>query len=550
MEHAFRADDFARATRLIEQHVDTIWDLGEHSKLRRWLPRLPDEWLCASPQLCIYHAWFHFCVGEVEAAEQTLRAAEETLQATEGAHKAAGPAVGAEAPVPARAPLSGAEHLKVSGRLRAVRSVMDFWRKDLPSVVRHAREALEALPEDDPWRGMAVIALGDAQYCNGDMVAAYRLRLKVRDACRPGDPFSIIIANLKVATSLREMGQLQETIDICRHQVDFAQERGLSHTIFSGWALALWALTLADRNELDQALVLANQSMDLTLGGDLGFSGFSHLVLAQVLFHTGEFAEAEGVLRELEGTAPRRSLPFNISELLSAWKARVWLADGRLEAAARWAEGQRLGEDDDVVSWSTHVLVVQARVLLAQGALEKANRLLNRLLEAAEAEEHTARIIEILTLQALTAQAAGDPAPALVALERALNLAEPGGYVRVFLDGGLPMARLLQEARNQGRVADYATRLLLAFPTAEAAPASPAVMPAASSDLLEPLSDREIEVLQLIAEGLTNREIASRLYLTLNTVKAHTRNIYGKLDVHSRTQAVMRAQTLGLLPPG
>ncbi len=360
----------------------------------------------------------------------------------------------------------------------------------------------------------------------------------------------MIIANLKVATSLRELGRLQETIDICRQQVDFARERGLSHTIFNGWALALWALTLADRNELDQALVLANQSMDLTRGGDLGFSGFSHLVLAQVLFHQGGSQRQRACFeswRALRRSSVCRSIsrrPCPPGRHACGWRTTD------LRPPPGGPKSRDLDADEVVVSWSTHVLVVLARVLLAQGELEKANRLLNRLLEAAEAEEHTARIIEILTLQALTAQAAGHPAPALVALERALNLAEPGGYVRVFLDGGLPMARLLQEARNQGGVADYATRLLLAFPTAEAAPASPAVMPAASSDLLEPLSDREIEVLQLIAEGLTNREIASRLYLTLNTVKAHTRNIYGKLDVHSRTQAVMRAQTLGLLPPG
>ena len=542
VEHAFRANDLARATGLIEQHVDTMWDLGEHSRLQRWLSRLPDEWLCTRPQLCIYRAWFLFSVGHEHAARQVLQAAEACLDTS--------PVPGTSSSQPQQEPLSAEDHAKVSARLSAIRALMGSWQKEMPGVIQYAGEAMAALPEDDPWRDMAVIALGDAHYFTGDMMAAYQVRLAALEACRPDDAFAMIIANLKVATSLRELGQLQETIDICRQQVDFARERGLSHTIFNGWALALWALTLADRNELDQALVLANQSVDLTRGGDLGFSGFSHLVLAQVLLHRGAFADAEAVLQELEGVAPQQRLPFNISEAMSAWKARVWLADNRLESAARWAEEQDLDADEVVVSWSTYVLAVLARVLLAQGELEKANRLLNRLLEAAEAEEHTARIIEILTLQALTAQAAGHPAPALVALERALNLAEPGGYVCVFLDGGLPMARLLQEARNQGGVADYATRLLLAFPTAEAAPASPAVMPAASSDLLEPLSDREIEVLQLIAEGLTNREIASRLYLTLNTVKAHTRNIYGKLDVHSRTQAVMRAQTLGLLPPG
>jgi LuxR family maltose regulon positive regulatory protein len=132
----------------------------------------------------------------------------------------------------------------------------------------------------------------------------------------------------------------------------------------------------------------------------------------------------------------------------------------------------------------------------------------------------------------------------MVPLERALTLAEPGGLCRIFVDEGPPMARLLDQAVTRGTAVEYARRLLAAFPVA-ASQISP--RPAAGAELLEPLSDRELEVLRLIAEGHTNREIASRLYLSLNTIKAHTRNIYGKLDAHSRTQAVARARALGVL---
>jgi LuxR family maltose regulon positive regulatory protein len=135
-------------------------------------------------------------------------------------------------------------------------------------------------------------------------------------------------------------------------------------------------------------------------------------------------------------------------------------------------------------------------------------------------------------------------------LERALSLAQPEGYVRIFVDEGEPMARLLTIALSRGIAPDYVRRLLAAFPTTEPERAAPQKPQALASDLIEPLSERELEVLQLIAEGLTNREIASRLFLALNTVKAHTRNIYGKLDVHSRTQAIARTQALGLLPHG
>jgi LuxR family maltose regulon positive regulatory protein len=192
--------------------------------------------------------------------------------------------------------------------------------------------------------------------------------------------------------------------------------------------------------------------------------------------------------------------------------------------------------------------VVLARILIAQRRLDETTRLLQRLLEVAEAGGRTSKVIEILILQALSLQAQGDTDQAITTLEKALTLAEPGGFIRVFVDEGPPMACLLYEAVARGIVPEYVRRLLAASPVAESEQVDPSETQASNSELVEPLSEREPEVLQLIAEGLTNSEIASRLFLALNTVKVHARNIYGKLDVHNRTQAVSRARALGILP--
>jgi LuxR family maltose regulon positive regulatory protein len=170
------------------------------------------------------------------------------------------------------------------------------------------------------------------------------------------------------------------------------------------------------------------------------------------------------------------------------------------------------------------------------------------MLEAAEAGGDTTRVIEIMILQTLASQAGGDTYQALDTLERVLNLAEPRGYCRIFVDEGPSMARLLYEALDRGIAPDYTRRLLAAFPIDEPVQGDPSQSEVSQSDYVEPLTEREVEILQLIAEGLTNPEIANRLFLSLHTVKTHTRNIYSKLGVHNRTEAVARARVVGLLP--
>ena len=186
-----------------------------------------------------------------------------------------------------------------------------------------------------------------------------------------------------------------------------------------------------------------------------------------------------------------------------------------------------------------------SRVFIALGWLDEADALLMRLLEASETRGHTARLIEILILQASSSQNSGNIDRAVATLGRALALAETGGFIRIFVDEGPSMAHLLYEAVSRGIAPDYARSLLSAFPSEE-----PQQTESSTSNWaqMEPLSERELEVLPLIAEGLTNQEIGSRLFVSLNTIKVHTRNIYGKLAVHSRTQAVAKAIALGILP--
>jgi len=179
--------------------------------------------------------------------------------------------------------------------------------------------------------------------------------------------------------------------------------------------------------------------------------------------------------------------------------------------------------------------------------LNEAAQLLSRLLEAAKTGGRNLRVIELLILQSLAAKSAGDAAQAMSTLEQAITLGQTGGFIRIFAEEGPPLAQLLRDALTRGIAPNYVGQLLAAFPTGKLLPEAVTTPPVDQSDLIEPLSEREIEVLEHIAEGFTNPEIADRLYLSLNTVKVHTRNIYGKLGVHNRTTAVARARALGIL---
>jgi LuxR family maltose regulon positive regulatory protein len=230
-----------------------------------------------------------------------------------------------------------------------------------------------------------------------------------------------------------------------------------------------------------------------------------------------------------------------------ALKARVWIAQGRLGEALGWAHEQGLSADDDLSYLREFEHITLARMLLARSRGEPVHQvtgLLERLLLAAEKGGRTGHVIEILVLQALALQASGHILAALTCLERALTLAEPEGYVRVFADEGAPMASLLRAAAKQGTAGSYARRLLAAV--SETGQHSPFGQAPVKQALIDPLSERELEVLRLLGTELDGPAIARELMVSLSTVRTHTKHIYAKLAVTNRRAAVRRAAELDL----
>lgn len=541
--YALRADDFKRAINLIEQHVDAIWALGEYTKLQRWLKALPDELVLSRPQLRIFRAWELFASGHPDAGQKLLRAAElvyepstELATVTESHEQVQPP---------------GISGLEVRGRAAAIQAWIDAYQRDnITGLIQHLRQALEYLPEGDlPWRSAVAITLADVYAFSGDIGSAYQVRLEALKACEAsGNTYLFLYNSAKLALNLKVQGQLLQVKELCQQRVQFAYDNGISQSAVVGWLLAIWGEVLTETGDLDQASNLLEKSVLMTeRGGDVGMLGWSYLGLTRVLFTRGDMVGAEKIVQKVNMIAQESIVPTWIMNLNAAWQSRIWLAQGKSEVAARWAQESGLEPDESSPYLNKYKNITLARILIVKGQYEESTRLLQGMLEESEVGGDITRAIEILILQALALHAGGDTNRAVDMLDRALALAEPRGFYRIFVDEGQAMAHLLYKTLNRGIAPEYVNQLLRAFPGDESEQVEPSSSQVSELGYIEPLSEREIEVLNLIAEGLTNPEIATRLVLSLYTVKTHTRNIYSKLGVNNRTQAVSKARTLGIL---
>ena len=535
IEHSLRAKDFEHAARLIEERIDTLWGRGENNKLRHWLDSLPENVLFAKPYINIFQARLQYLSGQFDAAEQTLHVIEQATDVNSVA-------------IPDRD--------KLRARAAVVQAGLFGHQANPSKSIHYARQALQDLPpEDYSWRGTVSLLLGTAHDLSGNTAEAYIARVEAKNAYEAaGDLYYVLLASHQIAITLRAQGRLQQTIEICEQQWQFATEVGLSETNVVGWLLTVWGETLAELDDLEGAIARAQQGLELAKRiGEPRIIGGCAINLAKILFSMRHMDAAQKSIHKVEIIDRESHLTPWMTAQRVVWQVRIWLAQDKLDMAAQLAEDRGLivgGKprviDRDSYSAQFDYLVL-ARILIAQGHLDEAQRLLGQLLEMNQGTGRTSIEIEVTCLQALIVQAQGNIDQGITLLEKALSLAEPGGFVHTFVDEGPPMARLLYEALARGTTPDYVQRLLAAFPTPESKQPKPPKPQMSEQGLVEPLSQREIEVLQLVAEGLTNPEIASRLYLSLNTIKGHTRNIYGKLGVHSRTQAVALAQRLGLL---
>jgi LuxR family maltose regulon positive regulatory protein len=545
IRHALAAGDFERAADLVELAIPAMRRSRQEAAVRGWLELLPDEVIRVRPVLSVGFAGALLARGELEGVEGRLRDAERWLDAAAGIRQ------GSQAPSAEMVVVDDEEFRRLPAEIELYRAAQALARGDVLGTARHARRTLDLSPEEDHLgRAGAAGLMGLAFWASGDLEAGHSAYAEcmagLRRAGHIADTFGCAIA---LADIRRVQGRLGEAMRTYEQALQGAPEQG--GAVLRGTADMYVGMSEVHRERDDLPGATQQLLRSQQLGEHTGLPQNRYrwrVAMARIREAEGDLGGALDLLNEAERLYVGDFFP-NVRPV-PALRARLRVAQGELGEALGWARERGLSVADDLSYLREFEHITLARVLLARYATERAERpiheatrLLEGLLRAAEEGARTGSVIEILVLQALARQAREDIPAALASLQRALTLAEPEGYVRIFVDEGPPMASLLRAAAKQGTARNYVRRLLAAVNKTENS------MPA-SQGLIEPLSARELDVLRLLGTDLDGPEIARELVVSLNTMRTHTKNIYAKLGVNNRRAAVRRARELGLARTG
>lgn len=522
--HAISAGDFVRATGLAE----TAWQ-GMNGSFQSvawlsWVKKLPEDVIRVHPVLCTQLGRAFADAGEPEASELRLQDAERCLDGSDVANEAQ------LKPLPAIIALVRASNAQMQG--------------DLATTVKYAELARQIIPEDDfVLRAQAIITLEVTHWANGNLESAVRaIGDWMESMTHLGNHFFVVVSAFAVADLLVGLGRLREAERTYQEALQLAAQHGPEAEHIT--AHHHLGLSMIYRQRGDDTLAAHHLKRAAELGLQTTLVDWLHrwhMTQAQLKEAEGDLETALALLDEAKRVYIRSAVPD--LRPITALKVRIYLKQERPDKARAWAAERGLSLADEVSYLHEFEYLTLARLEIANPLV---NALLARLLQAAEAQKRQGSTLDILLVQALAHEAQGNSPQALAALNHALALAEPEGYVRIFVDEGEPIRRLIEkQSHNRDHpLSDYVDKLLAAFTKTVALPKSAIIHQ--KSDMIEPLSERELEVLKLLRTELSGPEIASQLFVSLNTFHTHTKNIFNKLRVNNRRAAVRQAEELDL----
>jgi LuxR family maltose regulon positive regulatory protein len=539
VRHALAAGDVERAAGLVELAIPDLRRARQEATIRSWVDAIPDEVVRVRPVLAAGFIGALMSVGEFEGVEDRLRDVERWLEPT-------GDRAGTWARREGMVVVDEGELARLPGAIEMYRAALALIGGDAPATIDHAQQAIERAAEgDDLTRAGASALMGLAFWGRGDLQAAHQAYAASAEGLRrTGHIADVLGCSITLADIRITQGRLSEALRTYEQALRLASNQ--DGTVLRGTADMYVGMSqiACERGDLPAATRHLLRAEELGERTWLPQNPYRwRVAMARVREAEGDLDGALDLLDEAQRVYTGDFSP-NVRPI-PALRARMLATHGGVGEALAWAWEQGLSAEDDLSYLREFEHVTLARALLAQhraqrseAAIHDAARLLERLLQAAEAGERTGSVVEILVLRALTDHARGDVPGAAAALERALTLAEPEGYVRVFAGEGPPMASLLRRVAKQRPTWDYVRRLLSAGGHAGGT---------ARQRLVEPLSERELDVLRLLGSDLDGPDIARELTVSLNTLRTHTKSIYAKLGVNSRRAAVRHAAELNLL---
>jgi LuxR family maltose regulon positive regulatory protein len=530
INHVLAAGHTAEAVHLIEETARTHMMRGEFATLRNWFQNLPDQVICNRPQFCLIYAWVLANSAQLDAAIRYLDQLELDPQA-------------------------GEEERVLLGEAARVRARIAVIQGDTPQNIHYSKKALDLLPASAPVRGDVFLDLAFAHNSLQDSEAAEAAFLQAIELSQAtGNPRATLMATYYLADLYRDHGRLRQAAQCCQQGLASSQQLDPPTTAVC-WVHAAFGALLYEWNDLAAALDHLQKAVHLAQqSGEIKVLIYAPISLARTLQALGRSDEAPSPLERATRVAGQTCIP-DLANLVDEARVRIWLRQGELDTAARWLQRRGLSLQNDPLSPAEVDLLARFQLARNQAAssssqddLARIVELLDAQVEADAALDRKRPLVEHLSLLALAYRGLGDDDRAMAKLAEAVALAEPMELVRTFVDCGAGLVDLLRELAAQARDSGYVARLLAAFRD-DAAPEKTVDVPPlpASQPLIEPLRQREIEVLHYVAQGRSNQEIADEMVVAMSTVKWYLRNIYDKLDVHRRTQALAKARELNLL---
>jgi LuxR family maltose regulon positive regulatory protein len=534
--HAIAARDLSRAAGLAEKAWQGMNERFRNAAWLGWVKQLPEELISVRPVLCTQIAWSLMDAGDVDGSESRLQHAERLL----------------DHPSEEMVIVEESQFRMLGARIAFARAYNAQALGNTSATLRFAEQALTLAPDEaEYFRAQTKAILTAAYWVSGNLDAASSsMQDWMLHSEKAGNPIFAVASAHGLAEILISQGHLQEAVRTYQQSLHLAAAHGMPAQNFTAHhhvGLAILFLEMGNNEAVTQHF-----QTGLELGLHCTQPDWPYhkcIALSRWKESEKDLDAALGWLEEAKRANVRTLMPD--TRPVEALKARIYLKQGRLSRAQNWAQEQGLSIDDEISYLREFELITLARVLLAEyqsshaeGTVRDVLHLLNRLLDAAEEGNRIGCVIEISIVQALAHHARGNQAKAFESLKRALQRAEPEGYFRIFVDEGKVMIELLtglNESHHDAGLREFIRKLLSASEKQEKNAA------VSRQPLIDPLSQRELEVLRLVEQGLSNDQISKKLFLSVSTVKGHNLRIFNKLQAKSRTEAVARARELGLL---